>query len=205
MFWNISRHRSEISLPYPMFPLWSHNSCHYSTYLYLYQQSNYVLHESIGAFLFRPPHVGTLKFAFDVFLRTWVNFLTNYTASLQTTRQSSFVNLISILCDNFPLIWYYIFCKFYFICCTQFVSCFVICTQSSNTNVPIAVKPQTKILRYHLLLHNCTHIAGKERQKTKSRKVLRTAFLFPNTCNFSKTNEILRSFIIWCVFFYFIP
>lgn len=113
-------------------------------FIYIYQQSNYVLHVTIGAFLFLLPHVGTLKFAVDVFLRTWVNFLTNYTASLQTRRQSSFVNLISIFCDNFSLILYYIFCKFYFICCTQFVSCFVMYTQSSNINVSIAVKRATQ-------------------------------------------------------------
>jgi len=71
---------------------------------YIYMNSKYVLHVNIGTFPLQPARVGTLKFPVNLFLRTNVNFLTNYTASLQTRRQYSFVNLISILFDIFSLI-----------------------------------------------------------------------------------------------------
>lgn len=110
------------------------------------------------------------------------------------------MDLISILFDIFLLIGYYVLCKLYFIYFIQFV--FVLCnmTQRSSNNASISVKQQYKILRHHFILHNCTHTAGKQCQKIKLRNLLYHAFLFPNTCHFSKTNEVVRSVIIMCVY-----
>ena len=91
-------------------------------------------------------------------------------------------------------------CKFYFIYFIQFFFVLWDMTQRSSNNTSISVKQQRKILRHHFILHNCTQIAGRQCQEIKLRNFLYSALLFPNTCHFSKTNEVVRSFIIMCVY-----